>query len=83
MSLSQRLLRLPRSAKRAILISADSILLPVAFYMAYRLKTGDLLAIDQGLLLLIAVPLISVPIFIRTGLYRAVIRYMGAKAFYT
>jgi len=83
MSLSQRLLRLPRSAKRAILISADSLLLPLVFFMAYRLKTGDLFVFEQSLLWLVAVPLVSVPIFIRAGLYRAVIRYMGAKAFYT
>jgi FlaA1/EpsC-like NDP-sugar epimerase len=29
------------------------------------------------------VPLVSLPVFVRVGLYRAVIRYLGGKAFYT
>jgi len=84
MSISQKLLQLPRNTKKAIIIFSDSVCLPFAFWSAWFLRSGEftLVTVNVGWLFL-AIPFISIPIFIRFGLYRAVIRYMGAKAFYT
>ncbi|NOZ53427.1 MAG: polysaccharide biosynthesis protein [Gammaproteobacteria bacterium] len=83
MSISQKLLRLPRGKKRAILIFSDSIFLPFAFWSAWFLQSGEFSVVTASARwLLLVIPVISVPIFIQLGLYRAVIRYMGAKAFY-
>jgi len=79
-----RLFLLPRHTKKAILIIADSLCLPLALWLAFFLRQDSFVAInvEQAWLFLI-VPLISIPISVRLGLYRAVIRYMGARAQYT
>jgi len=83
MSISQKLLRLPRNTKKAILIFSDSVFLPFAFWLAWFLRSGEFTLISANAnWLYLAIPIVSIPIFVRIGLYRAVIRYMGAKAFY-
>lgn len=82
MPIEQDLLQLPRNAKKLIFLAADAVFLSGLFYLAYRLKVG----IDavQGLNNLVfgLAALTALPVFIRVGLYRAVIRYMGTKALY-
>jgi len=79
--LALRLIGLPRARKRALMLLADSICIPLALWTAVALKTGNL---PQGLAaepwLYAAAVLASVPIFVRLGLYRAVIRFIGPKA---
>ena len=62
------------------MLSADSVVIPVALWVAFALKQGGL---PDGYAAtpwpyLIAV-LTSVPIFIRLGLYRAVVRFIGPR----
>ena len=78
------LFRLPREIKKVIFILADSLLLPMALWLALVLRTGELFTVSPNNFWIFAlVPLVSLPVFVRAGLYRAVIRYMGGKAFYT
>ncbi len=78
------ILELPRSTKRAIMVSADVILMPLALYSAITLRLGTIEHhIGGGGWLYVAVVVMTVPVFTRLGLYRAVIRYMGAKAMAT
>jgi len=59
--------------------------LPVALWAGYALRLGELWpqSIEKVWWLFIAAPLVAVPIFIRMGLYRAVLRYVGSKALIT
>jgi FlaA1/EpsC-like NDP-sugar epimerase len=71
---------LPRPTKRIISVCADAIMIPAALWAALSLKAGAAdfkLAEWPAYVLVIAV---SVPIFVRLGLYRAVIRFLGHKA---
>lgn len=74
-----------RNTKRALLVAIDFIALPVALWAGYALRLGEWW--PQSMLdewwLFIAAPLVAVPIFIRMGLYRAVLRYVGSKALIT
>ncbi len=79
-----RLFLLPRHTKKTILIVADSLLLPTALWLAFFLRQDSFTAIglQNNVWLFLLVPVLSIPIFARLGLYRAVIRYMGARAQY-
>lgn len=84
MSIEKKLSQLPRNVKKAVLIVSDTIILPTALYAAFVLRFGDLVPVKfDHLWLFIAAPIVSIPIFIRLGLYRAVVRYMGDQAIYT
>jgi FlaA1/EpsC-like NDP-sugar epimerase len=77
---ARRAAELPRPTKRLLTLSADSAMMPIALWLALSLKAGvPVLNVAEwpAYLLVIAV---SLPIFIRFGLYRAVIRFLGHKA---
>ncbi len=80
--LLQPLFRLSRRRKRLIQILVDCVLITVSFLAAMLLRLEEwhrLIEPETWAALLILIPL-SLVIFIRLGFYRAVIRYMGAKA---
>ncbi|EOG3621191.1 MULTISPECIES: polysaccharide biosynthesis protein [Pseudomonas] len=81
--LRSRLLGLPRRQKRLIQVATDVILVWFALWLAFVVRLGiDDLAnpvLDHTWLFVIA-PAISIPLFIRFGLYRAVMRYFGNDA---
>ena len=81
----QYLLSAPRSIKRLITATYDAITIPLAIYAALALRHGELMVpINQAALITIAATtFLTLLIFTRTGLYRAVIRYMASKAFGT
>lgn len=59
------------------MLVSDAVLLPLALWSAIALRLGEWNPSILGFnwLMLIA-PLVAIPVFIRIGLYRAVIRYM-------
>ncbi|QLF72023.1 polysaccharide biosynthesis protein (plasmid) [Peteryoungia desertarenae] len=67
------------------MILMDCISLLVALWAAYALRLSDWLpAITSERLTLAAVaPLVAIPVFIRLGLYRSVIRYLPEAAVWT
>lgn len=73
---------LPKHYKKLILILGDIVLLSCSLWLAYAIRLGDWwpVNLNQALPLFIFIPLASIPIFLRMGLYRAVIRYIGQKA---
>ncbi|MFY0640140.1 MAG: polysaccharide biosynthesis protein [Bermanella sp.] len=77
------LLNAPRSSKRIITLSFDFFAIPLAIYAALALRHGELfLHITHPLLIvMLSTTLITTAIFIKLGLYRAVVRFMAAKAF--
>lgn len=79
--LIDRLGRIPREYKRFLMLSADSLFVPVALWSAITLRRGTFVHELEGKYWLYAAALlISIPIFARLGLYRAVVRYIGPRA---
>ncbi|NQD74273.1 nucleoside-diphosphate sugar epimerase/dehydratase [Pseudomonas sp. CM27] len=78
-----KLLALPRRHKRMLQVLTDIVLIWGALWLAFVVRLGiEELAnpiIDHTWLFLCA-PLVSIPLFIRFGLYRAVMRYFGNDA---
>jgi len=70
----------PRRTKQAIAVVTDWALLSAAFWsaLALRFETWNPVLAGYGWQML-AAPLLAIPIFIRLGLYRAVIRFMEDK----
>jgi len=75
------LLSLSRAQKQILTASLDTICLPVIFILAISLRYEGFNAelFHHYLGLIVATPLISVPVFIRIGLYRAVLRFIDQK----
>jgi UDP-N-acetylglucosamine 4,6-dehydratase len=71
---------MPRPVKRIIAICADSVMMPLALWAALSLKAGHPSVSSADWPAYVAVIIISTPIFVRMGLYRAVIRFLGHKA---
>jgi FlaA1/EpsC-like NDP-sugar epimerase len=77
-------LGLSRFHKQMIAATADLFLLPLTFFLAILLRYDVVNAalFLQYLWLIIATPVVSLPIFIKLGLYRAVIRFIDQKIVY-
>lgn len=75
------ILDLSRTKKSALMILTDIILVSFSLWLAFalRMSAGFWPNQDQFWLFILA-PIIALPIFIKFGLYRAVIRYIGYKA---
>lgn len=79
------ILSLPRRWKQAILLGFDFMALAFALWASFSLRYDRWYApanFDQWTFILSA-PLISIPVFIRLGLYRAVVRYLPERAMWT
>ncbi len=78
-----KLLGLPRRYKRMLQVAADVTLVWLSLWLAFlvRLGTEDMISPFSGhAWLFIAAPLVAIPLFIRFGMYRAVMRYLGNDA---
>ena len=77
----QSLLNLPRLQKQVLAAVADAVFLPLTFVLAIwlRYETFNAGLFNHYFWLIVSVPLITIPVFIRIGLYRAVIRFIDQK----
>src|SRR6187431_2555986 len=72
---------LGRRAKQMIMVLSDVIAMPAALWTAFLLHTGTISSdIRANSWLYAATILFTVPAFIRLGLYRAVVRFLGVHA---
>jgi len=71
-------LNLSRRKKQAIAALADLALIPLMFIFSLALAyhSGDVAVYKSHLLPILLAPFIAIPVFVRIGLYRAVIRYI-------
>ncbi len=77
-------LRLPRIAKRFIVLILDISFCILAVWLAYYLRLGQWVALSGDPALAVYVSLaLALPIFIAFGLYRAIFRYSGWPALMT
>lgn len=81
--LRERLLALPRVQKRLMQVTVDTLLVWFSLWLAFSLRLDDIAAarpLGAHAWLFAAAPLVTVPVLARTGLYRAVLRYLGMQA---
>jgi FlaA1/EpsC-like NDP-sugar epimerase len=79
---ARKTVELPRRLKRLISVCTDCVMIPLALWTAISLKAGHPESELSDWPAFLAVIAVSIPIFIRAGLYRAVIRFLGHKAIF-
>ena len=79
---ARKTVELPRRLKRLISVCTDCVMIPLALWTAISLKAGHPESNLSDWPAFLAVIAVSIPIFIRAGLYRAVIRFLGHKAIF-
>lgn len=75
------ILALPRATKRLVAVSVDMGLCVLTVWLAYYLRLGEFVALSGTALWAAgASVMLALPIFIVSGLYRAIFRYSGWPA---
>lgn len=77
------LLSLPRRQKRLIQVTTDIVLVWAALWLAFVVRLGidDVFnPLKTHFWLFLTAPVVAIPLFIRFGMYRAVMRYFGNDA---
>ena len=78
------LLSLPRSAKIGVVLCVDTSLIILSVWIAYYLRLGEFISLSNKALISVTTSIIfALPIFIISGLYRAIFRYSGCPALLT
>jgi FlaA1/EpsC-like NDP-sugar epimerase len=83
MQLRERMVGMRRRYKRILQLATDVMLVWGALWLAFVVRLGianPINPVGDYLWLFISAPLIALPIFIRLGMYRAVMRYFGNEA---
>ena len=86
MWLRDRLLGLPRRYKRLLQVITDVVLVWLSLWLAFVVRLGSFDEVDPlgGHAWLFALaPMLAIPLFVRIGMYRAVMRYLGNDALIT
>ncbi len=84
-TLVDRVYGLPRRTKQCILMAFDLCAIPLAVWLAIALRWGGIVFefTEREAMAILVTAGVSAFIFIRTGLYRAMVRYMGQQAIMT
>lgn len=81
---ASRLVDFSRFEKQALMLLSDAVLLMFAIWASYSLRLGELFQPNVGQWLLIwTAPVLATPVFLKMGLYRSVIRYVGEQALWS
>lgn len=81
--LHRRVTEMSRARKRALMVVADFVALPLALWSAFALRLADWWPLENMApfwWMFVLLPIVGVFIFARFGLYRAVVRFMGPQA---
>jgi FlaA1/EpsC-like NDP-sugar epimerase len=78
-------INLSRRNKKLVLLCVDSVLLVSVILLSFSIRLGYFYFPESGLIFwaIFGAPIIATPIFVRFGLYRVVIRYIGFKALWS
>lgn len=80
-SLLNRLGAIPRRGKQLVMLAIDVLTLESALWLAFTLRLERIYVPAGDILwLFFALPFIAFPLFVRMGLYHAIIRYLGTTA---
>jgi len=82
------LLKLPRIYKRIIVLVLDLLICIISVWLSYYLRIGEFQSLDDSIsfptvVVYVISVAIALPIFIVSGLYRAIFRYAGMPAMMT
>ena len=77
------LVPLPRWKKRVVSVATDFISLILIALIAVWLRLGEIGIPQQFAIAIFILPLLALPVFIRLGLYRAVVRYITHRFMFT
>ena len=81
-----RLQNLERIYKQSIMLCVDIFTLFLALWISFVLRLGDIwpsIYIEPAWWLFLVFPIVMIPLFIKLGLYRAVLQYIGIKVITT
>ena len=80
-----KLINLSRLNKRLFLISLDSLLLVLVVLLSFSIRLGYFYLPESVVAywVVLGSPIVAIPIFVRFGLYHAMIRYIGFKALWS
>jgi FlaA1/EpsC-like NDP-sugar epimerase len=82
--LNEYLLGIPRLTKRLLVLSLDIGVCAISVWLAFYLRLGEWVSLSGIRSLTLGLALVlSIPIFIISGLYRMIFRYTGWPAFLT
>jgi FlaA1/EpsC-like NDP-sugar epimerase len=74
-------LALPRSVKRGMVLSLDAALCVLTVWLAFYLRSGEWVSLaGPAIIAVVASVILALPVFITSGLYRAIFRYSGLPA---
>lgn len=77
-TLLQRLAGLPRVAKQGVVFALDFVLLIQSIWIAYSLRVDEWILWDVAIMrFTIGAAIFMVPVFLMTGVYQAIFRYVG------
>jgi FlaA1/EpsC-like NDP-sugar epimerase len=80
----RKLTDLQRPAKQSLMIASDLVLLGAAAWLAFEIGRGESPSPDAvHWLMILAAPVLALPVFLKAGLYRTVIRYLGEHALWS
>ena len=82
-SLIYRSIEMKRSHKHCVMVFSDLLMLPLALWSGFALRLSEWWPIEYMIYswwLFLVLPVVGVFVFMRLGLYRAVVRFMGAQA---
>ena len=75
------IVKLPRLYKKITMLSIDVVMIYLVLILSISLRLGQVYVPHDEMLMIVAVaPFIAIPIFIKFGLYRAIVRYIGFSA---
>ncbi|WP_282111034.1 polysaccharide biosynthesis protein [Shewanella algicola] len=82
MDFLQHVFSLPRSQKRIVSVFIDSVFLLLAFWFALLVRLDDASVLSNSAYWSVILPVLPLSLFVfaKLGLYRAVLRYMGLQA---
>ena len=76
--------KLSRTQKQLIILVVDISCLCTAIWIGFSLRLGEFYQPSLSLVkLLLLASIVTIPVFIRFGLYKAIIRYVGIKALFS
>ena len=86
--LARRVIAIPRYAKQLLVLSVDTFLCLLSVWASFYLRLGEFQAFSivssaPVLITSVASVALAVPIFVMSGLYRAIFRYSGMPAMMT
>lgn len=83
-NISDWFLTRPRVVKRVITVTVDFIAAIFSLWLAFSLRYSELyIPASNQLWIFLLAPAVAIPIFIRSGLYRAIVRYLGMRVLWT